>query len=455
MTTDRIDTFGTQAARETTLASLQQIFSLLGVHKLYVKRLAHNDNSKNQIYLGGDFSALNIVPVSAFEAFQSSSTKDSPGSGKLLIRGALKFYWIDHSGLIYPAPNAKLILYPQYPEVRLSGYLQGSDVNASEWMDPYKKGRSEGRFLLLGIHPDGSCYAHLSVPGSAISKELDSVIGNGEKVLNEVPVGPAIGQASKARLLSELGRIHLASPIAGKKFDKKTGVSKPYKAANGGGYTLEAELGIAPNGHAEPDFEGWEVKAYSGTVVTLMTPEPDGGIYQDSGVEAFVRRYGYADRKGREDRMNFGGIHKVGTQCTLTGLKMSILGFSAGSKSIEPEGRICLVDEKDNVAAEWTFTKLLGHWNKKHAQAAYIPYEKVDLYGSTGYFYEDEIFLGEGTDFIRLLEAFSANAVFYDPGIKLVAASTNNPTIKRRSQFRIRANALGSLYEAWELVSLN
>ncbi|MEO0062747.1 MAG: hypothetical protein RLZZ08_1307, partial [Pseudomonadota bacterium] len=27
-------------------------------------------------------------------------------------------------------------------------------------------------------------------------------------------------------------------------------------------YTLEAELGITPNGIAEPDFQGWEVKQY-------------------------------------------------------------------------------------------------------------------------------------------------------------------------------------------------
>ena len=33
-----------------------------------------------------------------------------------------------------------------------------------------------------------------------------------------------------------------------------------YRAPNGGGYTLEAELGIVPNGVSEPDYLGWEVK---------------------------------------------------------------------------------------------------------------------------------------------------------------------------------------------------
>ncbi|MEK6537012.1 MAG: MvaI/BcnI restriction endonuclease family protein, partial [Actinomycetota bacterium] len=50
----------------------------------------------------------------------------------------------------------------------------------------------------------------------------------------------------------------------------------------------------------------------SGAAITLMTPEPKGGLYQEQGVEAFVRRFGYADQLGRADRLNFGGIHKVG-----------------------------------------------------------------------------------------------------------------------------------------------
>jgi hypothetical protein len=34
------------------------------------------------------------------------------------------------------------------------------------------------------------------------------------------------------------------------------------EAPNCGGYTLEAELGITPNGYSEPDFLGWEVKQF-------------------------------------------------------------------------------------------------------------------------------------------------------------------------------------------------
>jgi len=38
-----------------------------------------------------------------------------------------------------------------------------------------------------------------------------------------------------------------------------------------GGYTLEAELGIIPNGKAEPDYLGYEVKQYSVTNLNRIT----------------------------------------------------------------------------------------------------------------------------------------------------------------------------------------
>ena len=46
---------------------------------------------------------------------------------------------------------------------------------------------------------------------------------------------------------------------------------------------------IIPNGRSEPDYMGWEMKAYSSGRITLMTPEPDGGMYGEAGVKAFVR----------------------------------------------------------------------------------------------------------------------------------------------------------------------
>ena len=36
--------------------------------------------------------------------------------------------------------------------------------------------------------------------------------------------------------------------------------------------------------------------------------------FTGTGCEAFLRKYGYEDRKGREDRINFGGIFREGKE---------------------------------------------------------------------------------------------------------------------------------------------
>lgn len=91
-----------------------------GATKFYAKRLAPNDNSKNQVYLGGGFGALNIIPHGEVES------DDTVRAGAVRDRAKAKvsFFWIDPEGLA-PAPDAQLILYPKYPEVRMSGFLRG------------------------------------------------------------------------------------------------------------------------------------------------------------------------------------------------------------------------------------------------------------------------------------------------------------------------------------------
>ena len=118
---------------------------------------------------------------------------------------------------------------------------------------------------------------------------------------------------------------------------------KPCNASQCGGFTLEAELGIPKNSDSEPDFLGWEVKQYavgdfdrieSSKPITLMTPEPNGGFYKDASTEAFVRKFGYADKKGRADRLNFGGRHFIGRRCPPTGLTMRLTGYDMASGKI-------------------------------------------------------------------------------------------------------------------------
>jgi len=224
---------------------------------------------------------------------------------------------------------------------------------------------------------------------------------------------------------------------------------------------LEAELGITPNGRSEPDFLGWEVKQFgvssfksiNNSVLTLMTPEPNGGIYVSNGIMKFIENYGYPDKSGKLDRMNFGGIHKCNQRHHLTGLTLHLDGFdSASGKIRNTNGKITLRDDSGNDASTWSFVSLLQHWNRKHNQACYVPSLSQTINGRN-YAYADTVLLGSGTDFELFLREMSSGNLYYDPGIK-VEHINGKRKIKKRSQFRIKSKFLGHLYHQTEIIPL-
>jgi hypothetical protein len=224
---------------------------------------------------------------------------------------------------------------------------------------------------------------------------------------------------------------------------------------------LEAELGIRPNGYSEPDFLGWEIKQFgvdnleklSASVITLMTPEPTGGAYVSEGAEFFVHKYGYADMKGRQDRKNFGGIHKSGEKHTLTGLKLVLIGFdSEAGKIRHADGMIALIDGDETVAASWNFSALLKHWNRKHNQACYVP-SLSTTEPERKYKFGSKVILGVGTSFELFLNEMAWGRIYYDPGIKMENISLM-PKIKKRSQFRIKSGNLKNLYRTEEIINV-
>ena len=139
---------------------------------------------------------------------------------------------------------------------------------------------------------------------------------------------------------------------------------------------MEAELGIAKNSSGEVlahgHHLGWEVKQFavedferieSAKPITMMTPEPDGGNDFDTSprpsprsrrrgrrnadVEAFIRKFGYADKNDKPDRLNFGGRHVVGQRCPPTGLTMQLVGFNAATGKItDANGEIALACDR-------------------------------------------------------------------------------------------------------------
>ncbi|WP_339632779.1 MvaI/BcnI family restriction endonuclease [uncultured Sneathiella sp.] len=434
-----------------TLDELRHRMKVLDVKRLLIKELAPNDNSKNQPYLSGSMDVANILP-------SGTAYVDVTPKGNRVMKAPLPLEWLQPDGESVPAPDAKLILYPQYPEVRFSGFLNRARNAPSHLLTT----RMPGRILFFGITRDRRIIGWCVGPDSKIAREIAS-LGEleTEGVFRIIPL-EARKASTRDILFRELRRIHELDWIVSKAL-RQDGSIVPCRSSNCIGYTLEAELGVARNGLAEPDFEGWEVKANQvgnftrppppGKAITLMTPEPTGGFYRKAGVEDFIRTYGYEDKMGRKDRLNFGGVHRVGVRHDSTHLTLVLDGYDLANGQItNPEGSLNLLDDRGEVAAAWSFTGLLNIWNRKHAKAVYVPGE-VRTDAERSYRYGATVRIGEGTSFNHLVRALAKGDVYYDPGIKLENASSAKPGIKRRSQFRIKSGDMEDLYDRFEVVS--
>ena len=428
----------------TNIASLLSRFSALGAVTAFCKPLAENDNSKQQIYLGGSLEVVQMFPFKTIETSTESST----------YKAKLDFVWVGEN-TVESALGAQLILYPQYPEVRLSGFLRGCKLAPNEQLRPVPANHRrfnnglDGRVLFFGITNNGETLAYLAAADSQIAREFQCQHAQNAYVQQSVFFNlPLLGRDTKSILLEKLAEIRDFGWQPSIRLNR-AGEIIPYKARNGGGYTLEALLGIIPNGRAEPDFMGWELKAFSGSKITLMTPEPDGGMYFEQGVKAFVRQFGSPTDN---DTLYFTGTHRANFRNEKTGLTLSVRGFNPVRSMIEDvNGAVELLTDEGNCAAAWSFADLMISWNKKHAQAAYIPY-KSEKVTEPAYQYSSPVLLGEGTDFNRYLTSLNSGLIIFDPGSKVMNASTAKSSVKARSQFRIPLKQLANLYQKFEPV---
>lgn len=400
------------------------------------KELSENDNSKNQVYLGGSYEVLQEIPHGAIVTYSDCKRPN--------MKAKLDLWWIDDKGSVSNAPGAQLILYPKYPEVRLSGFLQGCRNAPSNHFKVIKReertGDRDGRVLVMA--PVGErIYAYLAPRGSSIAAHLIGLPHDG--LFGHVEFGY---EDSKTELIRHL-RIQYATNPHELVRMFPDGEIRPYKARNAAGYTLEASFGIIPNGTPEPDFKGWELKCYGSSSVTLMTPEPDGGLYEKLGTRDFVEQYGHVAEDGG---MYFTGPYRA-TENTKFGSprKLVVEGFNIEDGKIEDvDGAIVLLQDEDTELATWSFSHLLGHWGRKHNKACYVRYEKES---DTQINYLPKVFLGEGTSPIFLLRAILANVVIYDPGSRVKL----DGSMKARSQFRINHKDLCLLYSKYEHVDIS
>jgi hypothetical protein len=426
-----------------------------GATRLFVKKLSPNDNSKNQIYLGGDFEALNIIP---YNEVYVDGGRD--GSKRDRFKADIFLGWMSGGNAnVYPAPNSQLILYPKYPEVRLSGFLKGCENPPSELLTS----RDEGRLMFLGIRNDGKIIGHVTGPANPVRKQLESQHNlEPAGVFFKLALSKAKQTDTRDQLIKKLREIHQMGWVDSARI-YADGTVKPYNAQNAGGYTLEALLGIKPNGHSDPDYLGWEIKQHgvtafnkphSGSPITLMTPEPTGGIYKDKGFDFFMRKFGYPAKSGTADRLNFSGAHKYGVPPKSTGLILQLSGYDLESgKIIDPSGGIVLVNTAGEEAAMWHYADMMKHWNRKHAQAAYITSLKRKA-PNWQYSYGNHVELGTGTDFLKFLGAIGRGIVYYDPGCNLKNILSSKPLPKRRSQFRIKAKNIKAIYNYIEVINV-
>lgn len=428
----------------TDISSLQKRFTELGGVTFFGKPLAENDNSKQQIYLGGSFDVLQIFPFYHIEATEKG--KNSTYKAKL------DFLWVDEHQT-ERATGAQLILYPQYPEVRLSGFLRGCKNAPSELMRPVQASErkfnngADGRVLFFAVTKSRETLAYLAPANSSLSNEFMQKLDRYQKqgVLFNLP---ATEKSSKIILLEKLAEIRDFGWQPSVTLDK-TGILKPYSASNGGGYTLEALFGIIRNASGDPDFMGWELKGYSSNKVSIITTEPKGGFYKERGVKEFVRRFG---KPSENDTLYFTGLHKVNHRNESTGLTLNVRGFDVSKNMInDVNGAVELLTDSGECAASWSFQELLVKWNTKHAQAAYVPYKK-NQQKPPSYLYESPTLLGEGTNFNLYLLALINQHIIFDPATKIMNASTSKTTAKSRSQFRMTVKQLGNLYQKFEAI---
>src|SRR5690554_6589177 len=423
------------------LTKIIEQMKLSGAKRILIKALANNDNSKNQIYLGSDFEVIRVIPSG--DVYADGISKKGP-----IFKAPLDFYWVTANGETQKAQYAQIILYPKYPETRMSGFMRGCDRNIapSHLMQPptpeqRAQRQDSNRYLILGVN-ESSIWAFCTSWDDEIQREAKALIESGQttliaSVFHEYKVSH---QSSEEKLLQRLREIYELGPLASCRLNA-AGELLEYRAQNGAGYTLEAQFGITPNGSPDPDFMDWEIKSHSGGAVTLMTSEPNLGTYLDN-LEVFLRQYG---TNIQETRLDFASRHDVGVTNPKSTLTMRLEGYDpATGKVTDPQGGLMLRDQDGNLAAGWKFEKVIQHWKNKHTNTCYVSYAAIREEQTT-YQFGPKITLGKGTSLDKLLRALHCSTIYYDPGVNMKLINGNwRP--KKRNQFRVAWRNVHTLY---------
>jgi hypothetical protein len=427
----------------SSFAHLEKIFSDKGVSEIYVKHLAEKqDNEKNQIYLGkGGDGAGNILPSTPRVRHLSQSTeKGRSQKGRYIIEGLLDFAWLDSAGNAHPAPDAKIIDYFQYPEVRLSGFIGGCE-SPPDALRRTRMAKYGKRILVMGANKEKCVYG-------LVLTELEDPLVNTFPQLTKSEVSPQIllhhvigttaGANYEAILLDEIRQIcGVWHPSM--RLKPRAPYPAPFKGNQGAGYTLEALLNIPSNSSKSGDKYGIELKAFKKAgKISLMTPTPDKGVEGERKFKDFMNEYGWASK----GRTVFTGTHRYHKPASRSQLVLDMLGYDSNEKSFaEDKDALVLgiIDPLQNLLVSgWSFEKLISSWNQKHLSAFYVQYEAQkhagvpNLHGKD-YKYTGDVYIGRGTTVFHFINAVIADIVYYEPGHSVSAAGE----AKVRPQWRL------------------
>ncbi len=439
--------------------TIRQMFLDRGCTQVMIKRLSdRQDNDKNQIYMAPDLTDLTWIPSGDVVGSRTRSNKPgAPGTTK--FTAPVNFAWIAPRG-DSPAPEAKLIYYPQYPEVRFSGLMLRSPDAPRSLYARKARGQEAGRQLLIGTSPTSKRVWAMILPPEAIAgpriDELASDNAYGVFHLWRLSSTRELG-STRDKLLAQLRHIHDLGWVPGQIL--RVDGPEPYTAKNAAGYTLEALCGVLPNSAGEPDYLDWELKAHTGgNNITLFTPAPTDGLIRSIPRADFMWHFGrFKPAVGIEpDRWDFTGLHRVGSTNASTGLELAIDGWD-GRKRVEPDGGIQLTAADGREVARWGFERLMNLWKTKHANTSYVPYQRRTVPGGAEYSFADRVFLCSGTSFLHLLRGFAAPTVVYDPGLNIKweqGARGFRWKPHDRHQFRSNLNNVGPLYDDAHWVDL-
>lgn len=448
---------------ELTASSALARFKELGCAQVFIKKLStKQDNEKNQIYLGTKLEIFSVLPGLVTIGTSSESTeKRKSAVGEPKLERDLDFYWITKSGEA-KAPNAKIINYFQYPEIRLSGFLSDCE-EAPIALRRNRQGEFGTRVLIFGSSAEKVFALVLTtLENGDLSALIEAPAWLNQKLLKTLTLdneSPAV--IDPTLLIAEIKQI-CGQEQQSQSLGKRDAAPKPWRGTQGAGYTLEALLGVRRNGTAAPDKYGFEIKSTLSSPITLITTEPDGGVRHSAGLKVFLARFGWMGSKD-DGSFRFNGKHSPVFSTHKSELDLKVTNWN--KKENLPDGDsppvVELRDRKTKtIAASWSFDKIGGNWSKKHAGAIFV--EAIALNNDSKkhpshYIFGPRFYVCTGTSALKLFQAIADGTVYLDSGDRLDASGK----AKSRTQWRMafsKKNSLESqlrkLYEKVEIVDV-